>query len=443
MIDKVGCFVVAADWLIPMDEEPIPNGFLVIADGILQFVGNQLPAKYYSAKRFNLEGFAILPGLINSHCHLEFSDLDEPIPAGDSFPDWIRRLLIFRKSQSDSIERTTNARQKAITQGIRESYEAGVRWVVDMTTQPWEAAWIKDSVNEIIAGFPRGLIPHGPIAVQPCIELLDIAKHRFDDTLAFAAEQTSAHESVELGRIGYAPHAPYTASRTVTQLAATRSHMENRLVTMHLAESMDELEWLQHRNGSFSDLLGPIVSDGYFEELGQISEHVQLLTKAWKATIAHGNYLSQNDLSHLAGNSQNMAIVHCPRTHDHFGHRHATSQRYPLTERMALGVRHFLGTDSRASNPDLNLWSEAQRVRAVHPSMACTDILKMITIDAAKFLGIEDRYGAIRVNDPWTLTAIKLSGNAPRPGPLANVNEIHEALLVSETVSAPLEMVLS
>ncbi len=442
MIETPVCFVVAADWLIPLESEPIPNGFLVIANGVIQFIGNELPSKYRSAMRFNLDGFAILPGLINSHCHLEFSDLDGPIPAGDSFPDWIRRLLTYRKSQSDHPEHTAPARRQAITRGVRESYETGVRWIVDMTTQPWEAAWIQDAVSEVLAGIPPGLAPNGPIVIQPCLELLDITQHRLEETLAFALKQAGAPEEEQLGRMGYAPHAPYTASRQMTQLAATRSRLEHRLVTMHLAESMDELEWLENRKGSFSELLGPIVSDTYFAELGQISEHVQTLTNAWRATIAHGNYLSQNDLFDLATHSKNMAIVHCPRTHAHFGHRHGANPVYPLAERIASGIRHFLGTDSRASNPDLNLWSEAQRVRVEHPSLACLRILKMITTDAAEFLGIVNRYGAIRVNQPATLTAIKLPANVPSPRPSANTDWIYDAVLLSETVSAPLEMVL-
>jgi len=436
-------FVVAADWLIPLESEPVPNGFLVIANGIIEFVGNELPAKYRSAMRFNLDGFAILPGLVNSHCHLEFSDLDEPIPAGDSFPEWIRRLLEYRKTQSGQSEQSANARHQAITRGIRESYETGVRWIVDMTTQPWEAAWIQDAVSQVLAGIPPGLAPNGPIAIQPCVELLDITQRRLEETLAFALKQVSAPESKQLGPMGYAPHAPYTASRKMTQLAATRSRLEHRLVTMHLAESMDELEWLENRTGDFSDLLGPIVSETYFEELGQISEHVQLLTNAWRVTIAHGNYLSQNDLFELATHSKNMAIVHCPRTHAHFGHRHGTNQIYPLAGRMASGIRHFLGTDSRASNPDLNLWSEAQRVRAEHPLLACVEILKMITTDAAEFLGIVNRYGAIRVNQPSTLTAIRLPTNVQSPSSSANMGLVYDSLLSSETISTPLEKVLN
>lgn len=442
MIDRCEPVVVAADWVLPIDAEPIPNGFIVLDQGTIQFVGNQLPTEFRSAKQFGLTGFAILPGLVNSHCHLEFSDLGEPLPAGDSFPDWIRRLLVFRNSKNEHPEQAVFARRATIRSGIRESYEAGVRWVVDMTTQPWDPFWIESAVNEIVATLSPAVAAKNPIAIQPCIELLDISQNRLDVSLAFASKQANAPESAWIGRMGYAPHASYTASLKVTQRCAELSRTERRLVTIHLAESIDEMEWLEKRKGTFLDLLSPVISKEYFETLGQNSEHVQLLTQAWRATIAHGNYLSPSDLSDLAIYSKNIAIVHCPRTHRHFGHRHGASLRYPLAERMELGVRHFLGTDSRASNPDLNLWSEAKLVRAEYPSITSLEILRMITTDAAEFHGIADRYGAIRVGQPATLTAIKLPGNSPRPASSFDANRIYDAVLSSETVSLPLEMVL-
>ena len=448
MIDQREPVVVAADWVLPIDAEPIPNGFLVLDQGTIQFVGTQLPTEFRSAKQFKLTDYAILPGLVNSHCHLEFSDLGEPLPASDSFPDWIRRLLVYRNSKNEDPEQTAFVRRAAITSGIRESYEVGVRWVVDITTQPWDPLWIDSALSEIVETLSPAFAPKNPIAIQPCIELLDISKNRLDLSLEFASKQANAPESTRIGRMGYAPHASYTASLKVTQLCVELSRTERRLVTMHLAESIDEMEWLDERKGCFLELLGPILSDEFIDALGQNSEHVQLLTKAWRATIAHGNYLSQSDLSELATHSENMAIVHCPRTHSHFGHRHfahpnSASLRYPLAERMELGVRHFLGTDSRASNPDLNLWSEAKRVRAEHPSIPSLEILKMITTDAAEFLGIADRYGGIRVGGPSTLTAIKLPEHLPHPSSSVDTNRIYDAVLSPETESSPLELAIA
>ncbi len=442
MIESPELFVVEADWVVPVESEPIANGYVVIENGITEFVGRPLPAKYRTAKRFRLAGYAILPGLVNLHCHLEFSGLSKPFPPGASFPEWIRQVLNYRISTSGNPAIFAIERQRDIARGIKESYESGVRWIVDMTTQPWNPVWIDESINQLVSDLKPQLAPSMPIVIQPCFELVDIAKNRIDETLVFVNKQMSAPESKAFGRMGYAPHAPYTASRKVTEMSATKSRLEKRLLTMHLAESRDEIEWLECRKGSFCDLLSPILAEDYFDEIGQVSDHVQLLTSAWRATVAHGNYLSQEDLCELAIGSRNTAIVHCPRTHYYFGHRYESSLKYPLAARLEMGVRHFLGTDSRASNPDLNLWSEAKWIREEHSGVPSITILKMISTDAAEFLDLKDRYGALRPGQPSALTAIRLSENRPRPNALADVEFLYDSLLASDTHSTALELVL-
>jgi aminodeoxyfutalosine deaminase len=456
MIPTSEAVVVTSDWLVPVDASPIPNGFIVIEDGSIRFVGQDLPTGFRSVRLVHLPGYAILPGLINSHCHLEFSDLESPIPAGDSFPDWIGRLLAFRRSKNNAPEQLASNRQAAIASGIRESYLAGVRWVVDMVTEPWSLAWIENEVASIAATRLVGLAPKAPIVVKPCIELLDIVEQRFESTLALAIKHMDAPKrTTVVGGIGFAPHSPYTASRKVTRWCANLPSHEKRLVTMHLAESKEELQWLQHRNGPFAELLAPILGHGtsvdgqtYFDMLGQITEHIELLSQSWRATIAHGNYLSQRELIWLGKHAATMGVVHCPRTHRHFGHLHEASQipptnRYPFAERVALGVRHFLGTDSRASNPDLNLWTEAKLVRAEQPELKSKQIVKMITTDAAEFLDLGDEYGSVRAGYPATLTAIKLDRAIFCNGIVDDASSLYDALLEEDTVSAPLERVMA
>lgn len=427
---------------MPIATTPIENGWVVIRNGIIVFVGPGLPAEFQSAKRYALDGYAILPGLINSHCHLEFSSMQIPIPAGNSFSSWIGQLLAYRSLQQSTPEKNETSRRLAIESGIRESYAAGVRWIIDMTTQPWDQTWIENAVEELLVN-PRPLrSPLAPIVIQPCIEVLDVAQQRLTETIAFAAEQIIAPVSKVVMAMGYAPHAPYTTSLAATKLCVELANASQRLVTMHLGESIDEVAWLEHRSGGFQQLLGPNLDQDYFNKLGQVSEHLALLTTSAKAIVAHGNYLSESDLRELAMRSQSMAIVHCPRTHRHFGHRNQESHQYPLAERQSLGVRHLIGTDSRASNPDLNLWSEAKKIRVDHPEVASESILKMITLDAAEFLGIDHLYGSIRTGAPALLTAVKLATECVPTSQSHGMDVPYDLVLSLETISAPLELVL-
>ncbi len=440
-VNPIPCVAIEPDWLVPIESPPIHRGYMVVEQGRVAFVGIELPAKFTSIPKVRLADTAILPGLVNSHCHLEFSDLIEPIPVGASFPSWIRSVIDRRKSIDVDSLRLAEARQASLSKGIVESYVAGVRWVVDMTTQPWSSGWIDSAVDNLSIATPSvlGGMPQPQIVVQPCFELIDISQSRCEQTLGFAKSQCAGAESNSRGRGGLAPHATYTASPRLTQRCVNTSKEEQRLVSMHLAESVEEMEWIRTHSGPFSELLSPILGEDYFKSLGSVEQHLKFLSQAWRALIVHGNYLSVRDLAILSQHAASMAVVHCPRTHGYFGHAHETSKRYPLAERMSAGVRHLLGTDSRASNPDLNLWSEAQAVRANHPGIASEQILRMVTTDAANFLTIGDRYGDLSVGRPANLTAIQCL-TCPNVG--SSHGLLYDAILSTKTRASPLESLL-
>ena len=83
-----------------------------------------------------------------------------------------------------------------------------------------------------------------------------------------------------------------------------------------------------------------------------------MLAAAHRALVIHGNYLDDEEIA-LSGRKtrREMAVVYCPRTHAWFGHR-----RYPLEKMLAAGATVAVGTDSRASSPDLSLLAELRAV---------------------------------------------------------------------------------
>lgn len=420
---------------------------MVVSKGTIVHIGAELPQSFSAVNVLKLPSVAILPGLVNAHCHLEFSDLNEPIARGDSFPDWIRRVIQYRMAAILTPEERLAARRNALAKGIVESYSAGVRWLIDMTTQPWDASWIQHGTESLTSNCSTlatmaWLPSSAPITIQPLIELIDISPQRRDQTIAFLNEQLSLSSHANIARIGIAPHATYTASTKLTEYAASLSAEQQRIVSVHIAESIEEMQWLESHAGAFHPLLSQLVADDYFETLGSITDRLSSLSHAWLALIAHGNYLSNDQLELLSQARNTMAIVHCPRTHAHFGHRHESSAIYPLQERIALGVRHLLGTDSRASNPDLNLWTEAQMLHATHPNVSSSTIVRMITTDAADLLIDGKDYGYLRLGSPAKLTAVRLasdSASQSASGVIAQ-EQIYDQLLSPQTTTRPLEL---
>ncbi len=106
--------------------------------------------------------------------------------------------------------------------------------------------------------------------------------------------------------------------------------------------------------------------------------------------MIHGNYLGAEELAFLGKNRVRMSLAYCPRTHAYFQHA-----PYPLSGAMAVGVRVVLGTDSRASNPDLDLLTEMRQVARMNPIIDPHDVLRMGTLSGAKALGRSAEVGSI------------------------------------------------
>jgi cytosine/adenosine deaminase-related metal-dependent hydrolase len=120
--------------------------------------------------------------------------------------------------------------------------------------------------------------------------------------------------------------------------------------------------------------------------------------------VIHGNYLAADEIDYVGAHADRMSVVYCPRTHAYFQH-----SRYPLEELLAAGARVALGTDSRASTPDLSLLGEVQGAAAEFPAIEPATFLQMATLDAAQALGLSDQAGSLTPGKRADLIALPCS----------------------------------
>jgi len=399
---KAPSFACTCDWILPVDSPPIPNGWIVVLDGIIDFVGDTLPQRFESLEQRNLGHGAILPGLINSHCHLEFSDLEVPIKVPDQgcIVDWLSEVIKHRRSLATSMADPIAHRRATYEKGLREAYCTGTRLLVDNITAPWSADWVEQAAGDF-----------GPIGlrVAPAIELVDVTKQRCEETLKFAKDvlSNSANHS-SLIAAGLAPHAPYTASKRLVTQAVSMAKEKNTWVSIHLAESTQELSWTKDRSGPIANWITPWTDEEHRREIGTIEEILLLLRDAPKTLIAHGNYLSQRAIEILAQSPNRVAVVYCPRTHRHFGH-----DIHPLAELEFAGVPVLLGTDSRASNPDLSIFREWQTACRAFPEIHPMQILKCCTTSPREFFSTYAQIGKLVEGSPPALTWIPFQTELP------------------------------
>jgi cytosine/adenosine deaminase-related metal-dependent hydrolase len=156
-------------------------------------------------------------------------------------------------------------------------------------------------------------------------------------------------------------------------------------VAVHLAETAAEQELLVLRSGPFVQFLqdvGAWAPDGLAEDLGHV---IGQLDGSYPTLLIHCNFLPPDGWL-----PANASIVYCPRTHAAFGH-----PTHPFREFLKCGVRVALGTDSLASNPDLDILGEMRFLHGRHPDVPGDVVLRMGTLSGAEALGWSDETGSL------------------------------------------------
>jgi len=358
--------VLRVRWLLNPDQPPLENVEIVEQYGLISEI---LPL---SASARDVLPVILIPTLVNAHTHLEFSTLSEPIRPALPFQEWISAVIQWRRGGDSN-------GGEAVRRGLAESLQSGVTLVGEITTtQPVCNNHIAEgcrvvSFREVI-GLQQERIPE--LLQQAAVHLSRYSESGSDDSVVG----------------GISPHAPYTVHPELFSSLVDLAVSRNAVVAMHLAETMDELELLHDGNGRFADFLRRLGlwNSATFPGGRSIRDFLEQLVRAPRALAIHGNHFSLDDIQFVARHV-NMATVFCPRTHAFFGHG-----SHPIRQLLAAGARVVLGTDSRASNPDLSLWKELQFVATHFPDISIPRLLAMATTDAADSLGLPTECHEIR-----------------------------------------------
>jgi cytosine/adenosine deaminase-related metal-dependent hydrolase len=372
-----------ARWVLPVEGPPLEHGVVTIAGERILQVG---PDCAGGGTVTDLGEVALVPGLVNAHTHLEFSDCKTPLgSSASSFAEWIGVVTRYRHERT---ERDARATERAIESGVRESTASGTTTLGEIATAGWRLA------NTLA----------GKLEVVAFREVIALASERFSEMLVEVAH----HRQQATGRAwraGISPHAPYTVHPELFARLVDDAREGDLPVAMHLAESIDELELLRSGSGPMVDYLA---SRGFWIP-GAIApgtrprDYLQKLAEAPRSLVVHGNYLSNDEVALVAEHRERMSVVYCPRTHAYFGH-----ERHPIERILSAGGNVALGTDSRASNPDLSMLAEMHCVAKRHPALAPAQIVRLGTLAGAEALGVRDDVGSIRVGKRANLAVIAL-----------------------------------
>jgi aminodeoxyfutalosine deaminase len=378
---------------------PINRGAVVIRHGTILAAGpvEKIIKKYSGHAVIHLPNAVLMSGLVNLHTHLELPALHDAIRA-DTFSDWVLNLIKKKKelSAGDYI--------LASKQNIKTLVRTGTTTVGEICTHEASPVLLKQSglrvtiFHEIISMNPEVSFPRPPSLV-------------------------CRHSS--LMRCGISPHAPHTVSEKIL-----RELKKKKIpLSMHVAESKDEIRLFQGKRSGFKKLYelagwdlawAPAAASPfqYLKQLGLLGPG--LLT-------VHAVQATDKDIQILK--KSHAPVAHCPRSNKELG-----VGRMPLKKFLDAGITVGLGTDSLASASSLNMWDEMRYAYKIHrrEGIHAKDIFKLATIGGAKALGIDKEIGTLDPGKRADLIAVPL--------PTKNTGDIYSDLL-RETKSCIMNMV--
>ena len=359
---------IRAQFVHPVTAPPIEDGAVLVDDrGTIAAVGpNAVVPTPPGARALEFPHARLLPGLVNTHTHLELTHLIGKNTERE-FAGWIRGLRVLKDATSpDEFSRSAE-------QGVRDAWAAGVTCVADTgsTGAPLEAL-------ARLGG--RGIYYQEVFGPDPakCAASMKELRRALDRLSPFAAS---------LLTLGVSPHAPYTVSEPLYRAVAELARSEGWPVAMHLAESPAETELVRDGAGSFAEALRargfPITPRGcspveYLVQLGVVQRGTACL-------CIHCVQVDQRDVELLC--HAGASIAHCPRSNRAHGHGAA-----PLAAFRRAGLRVGLGTDSVVSVGDSSLLAEGAAA-----GLEGEDALRMLTIEGARALGLESEIGSLEV----------------------------------------------
>ena len=413
--------ILRARVIVPISAPPIEDGALIINGGKVSGVTPFRDLRPRARENLlDLGEVVVLPGLINAHCHLDYTDMAGQLPPPRAFTDWIASITAAKTGWSYSDY------AHSWLKGASQLLGTGVTTVADIEAMP-------DLLPDVWLATP--------LRVFSFLEMTGILSRRKPAAILAEALEKITSLKHPRNRAMLSPHAAYSTLPELLQRTAAVARRRKWLVSTHIAESGEEFDMFQHARGKMHQWLGRNGRDGSDCGCGSPVAHYARNKLLGENVLAiHVNYLARGDATLLAKNHTH--VVHCPRSHDYF--KHPPFQRQRLVN---AGVNLCLGTDSLATTrrngkekPQLNLFAEMRLLADRDPAASPADILQMATVNGARALGMAGHAGQLSKNAAADWIALPFAGKASKvlEAVLQHPGRIHAGMIAGQwTVPLP------
>ncbi len=364
---------LTADWIYPVTSAPLKNAILVIDDdgkilGIEQSTDiGSADVQYYPG--------AIIPGLINAHCHLELSHLAGVSPTGTGLITFLLRVVHHRAQDPQQIS-------DAIDSYDRQMWESGIQAVGD--------------ICNTLDTSPRKA--HSKIRYHNFIEMFDLWQE--DQTEAHFQNYRQVFEEMYLkihDKKSAVPHAPYSVSPLLfSKINQLNASLNDISISIHNQETSAENQFIRDATGPFVDFYRQLGIQSHTQKpygKNSINYALEQMNPAQNILLVHNTLSREEDICFAQKWSDQIYWVSCPNANLYIENRLPDYRLF--TE---AGAKICLGTDSMTSNWQLSIWEEMKTIKKYQSGIPEEELLRWATINGARALGFESDLGSLEVH---------------------------------------------
>lgn len=362
---------IAANYIFPVSTKPIKNGIVEINDdgeivNIIKPNGNLKESR-------NLEFYngIIVPGFVNSHCHLELSGFKNTIKEKEGLPAFISRMINHKISNLP--EKST----RSIVQADDLMLQNGIVAVGD----------IANTNNSIKIKQKSKIYYHS---------FIEIAGLGNDYLQKFRDAKKLLHEFEENGLpASVVPHAPYSVSPHLFKQITKEAIANNSILSIHNQETRSENEMFLSGAGELFETLRSLdidISSWEKTKKSAAETIINYLPANNNILLIHNIYTKPSEITNVYGQLSNAYWVFCPLSNLYIENKLPDIYAFcKYQDKIALG------TDSLASNKTLSVLEEMKEIIKTFPDIKFDSVIQWATLNGAKALKINNKFGSLDI----------------------------------------------
>ena len=361
--------VIKPKIILTMDNEEriLKDWFLGIENGKISYLDKIPPSD--AEEIIELPDKIVIPGLINSHTHVAMTLL-RGLKDDVDLITWLQDYIFPAEARLKGDHIYYGA-----LLGMAEHIASGITTLNDMYyfEEKIAQASIEIGMRSVLS---RGILDLVSEDRSPETEM-KASKEFLDYLKLLWAKDEKLKDQVIFA---FGPHAPYTCSKELLMKVKEEARKNRFKIHMHIAETKWEREEIKKRTG-----LTPV---RYLDSFGFLGDDIIAIHVVW---------VDEEEIKILK--ERGVSVVHNP-----ISNLKLASGFSPVPKMLENGVNVALGTDGPASNNRLDMFREMHVAALIHKGynldpklVSAKEVMRMVTKNGAKALGLEDKIGSIEI----------------------------------------------